>query len=767
MTSAYFEEKIRPILVTHCYECHSEEAGEQSGGLLLDRRISWLTGGNSGSAIIPGKPEASLLFKAVRAEDEALQMPPDTPLQREQIQAIFQWIKGGAPGPSEDLGETSFSRLGDQNYLFEEARSHWAFQPVNRPEIPESKVPGWTQPIDRFVSSRLLENRLTVSATAAPRTLLRRLSYDLTGLPPTLEDISGFEEALNHTPEPGNFSAITEQKIDELIDTPQFGQHFARLWLDVVRYADTDSTYRPDTKTPYYFPFAFAYRDYVVNALNADKPFDQFVKEQLAADLMGFDEQSPEIAALGFLAIAPYANRSQAEVYDDWIDVTMRGLMGVTVACARCHDHKFEPIPTEDYYALRGIFASLKRVQELDEKRLPKVSGYQPTHSEIKDYEKERGKIDTKIAAAAGKKSGGNNRPVQKKLRDTELALLLAFHPGAPSHAMIVTEQPKQPQSFVLVRGDPTNRGARVPRRFLEVLAPDLKTFPAGTSGRLQLAEAIVASANPLTARVIVNRVWGYLIGSHLVSTDSDFGLQASAPTHPELLDWLTSDFVDHEWSIKHLVRTIVRSKTYQQASRSRNDALSIDPENRLLWRSNRSRLSIEQIRDSLLEVTGQLDKRLNGRPEHLWGPEATYRRALYGFINRFNLDPTLRAFDFPARLQSQPARIESIVAPQALFALNSPIVIRAAKATVQREDFTQCSSDEERAQFLFQSLYQRNATREELQGVSEFLIQQKGDIRSYPDSLGELTTQVEDDRELWELIAQSMLMSNEFQYID
>ena len=206
LTSAYFEEKIRPILVTHCYECHSEEAGEQSGGLLLDRRISWLTGGNSGSAIIPGKPEASLLFKAVRAEDEALQMPPDTPLQREQIQAIFQWIKGGAPGPSEDLGETSFSRLGDQNYLFEEARSHWAFQPVNRPGIPESKVPGWTQPIDRFVSSRLLENRLTVSATAAPRTLLRRLSYDLTGLPPTLEDISGFEEALNHTPEPGNFS---------------------------------------------------------------------------------------------------------------------------------------------------------------------------------------------------------------------------------------------------------------------------------------------------------------------------------------------------------------------------------------------------------------------------------------------------------------------------------------------------------------------------------------------------------------------------------
>ena len=390
--------------------------------------------------------------------------------------------------------------------------------------------------------------------------MIRRLHYVITGLPPTIDQVDAFVAAA----ETDHDGAI-ESTVDSLLDDPAFGEHIARMWLDVARYADTDSTYRPDTRTPYYFPFAFTYRDYVVDAFNSDKPFDQFVLEQFAADLVGFESGDPEIAALGFFGVGPHANRAQPEALDDWIDVTTRGLMGLTVACARCHDHKYEPIPTADYYSLRGVFASVKRLDPLDEQRQPLVAGYEPSAQDLADYQEQRAAIEKKIEAAGSKKSKNNNRSIAEKIRETELAELLLFHPGAPAHAMAVTENPKPSPAFIFVRGDATSRGDQVPRRFVKILDPDQAAFSADSSGRLDLAKKIVDPQNPLTARVFVNRVWGHVIGSYLVDTPSDFGLQGAQPTHPQLLDWLAADFVDHGWSVKHLVRQIVLSETFAQ----------------------------------------------------------------------------------------------------------------------------------------------------------------------------------------------------------
>lgn len=751
--TAFFEKHIRPLLAKKCHACHSEAAGEQQGGLLLDRQMGWMKGGDTDRAVVPGQPDESLLVKAVRYDDDDLQMPPDEKLAEAEIRLLEQWVRLGAPGPAEDLGDTEFSRLGDQDYLFEQAKDHWAFQPIAPRKPPKVAHPKWNaHPIDRFVFARLDQKQLSPSPTADPRTLLRRLTYDLTGLPPDYATIEAFEAAYREKPQ-----ATLDQTIERLLASQRFGEHIGRMWLDVARYADTDSFYRPDTKTPHYFPFAFTYRDYVIDAFNADKPFDQFVKEQLAADLMDFKPNSNEMAALGFLAVGPHANRNQRESLDDWIDTTTRGLMGMTVACARCHDHKYEPIPTEDYYALHGVFESVNRVHPLKEDQLPQLPHYSVAEKVRADFQQKRAVIDKKIKQAAGKKSKGNNGSVATKIRETELAELLLFHPGAPARAMIVKEKGKPVSPYVYLRGERGNRGDAVPRRFLTILDASQQAFPNDSSGRLQLAEKIVAKENPLTARVFVNRVWGLLLGSYLVETPSDFGLQGSAPTHPELLDWLAADFIEHGWSVKHLVRTIVTSQTYQQASRHRPEMHAVDPNNSLLWRANRKRLSIEAIRDSMLAVSGQLDTTMHGHAAPLWGHEYTKRRSIYGYINRFNLDPTLRVFDFPTPMQTHPARGESVVAPQALFSMNAPFVIDQSIAITERKAFQDCQSDPERITVLFQRIFQREPHAVEIRRMEKFVTQQ---AKFFPQPKSRLKSP-------WPLAAQAMLMSNEFQYLD
>ena len=754
--TAFFESKIRPILIKHCYECHSEQAGEQQGGLLLDRQSGWLQGGDTNKAVIPGEPEASLLIAAVSYESDELQMPPDGRLDDDSISLLTRWIKNGAAGPSDDMGETEFSRLGDQEYLFDQAKSHWAFQPVNAKTPPENSDRFWNRtPIDRFVYGRLAKNQLEPARRANLRDLCRRLHFDLTGLPPTFLQICDFEEQAKRN----RMQALTA-KVTELLNSPEFGQHIARMWLDLARYADTDSTYRPDTKTPHYMPFAFSYRDYVVDAFNSDKPIDQFLKEQFAADLMGFESDAPEMAALGFLAVGPHANRAQEESLDDWIDVTTRGLMGMTVACARCHDHKYEPIPTVDYYSLRGVFAALDRPHPLDEKKQPLLDTYRPSDEDRADFEAKLGKIQKQMADAKGKKARNNNRSITEKIRDTQLGELLLFHPGAPSRAMVVREKKKRPESFVHVRGDARARGEKAPPRFLRILEPEQPSFPETDSGRLELIQRIACKENPLTARVYVNRVWGHLIGSHLVSTPSDFGLQGEDPTHPLLLDWLADDFVRHGWSTKHLVKQIVLSETYAQSSQIDDQAEGLDPTNRLLARANRKRLSIESLRDNVLFVARRLDITLGGHAAPLWEDGYTRKRAIYGYINRFNLDPTLRAFDFPTPMQSQAARGESIVAPQALFLMNSSFVIDQANAIVGSTDFSSWDSDDDRIQFLFQRILQRNPVANEI-ARSKTLINFQVQLEKKVKNRGRFVYNP------WPMVAQALMMSNEFQYVD
>ena len=752
--TAFFEKKIRPLLVKHCYECHSEEAEERQGGLLLDRRSGWIEGGDTTKAVIPGEPDASLLIKAVKYQDENLQMPPEKKLKPEQIKLLEQWVRLGAPGPKDDLGDSAFSRLGDQEFLFNQAESHWAFQSVNAGTPPETDHQHWNQnAIDQFVFAKLSENKLSPSMGAEPRTLIRRLTYDLTGLPPSMDDVEQFVAVAEQDRRVAIIKAI-----DRLVDSNNFGEHLGRMWLDVARYADTDSAYRPDTRTPHYFPFAFTYRDYVVDSLNKDKPFDDFVREQFAADLIGFKPGDAEMAALGFLAAGPFANRDQLESLDDLIDVTTRGLLGVTVACARCHDHKYEPVPTKDYYSLRGVFASLVRVNPLDEDKQPLVPGYEPSPVDLADYEKKRAAIEAKVSKAGKSKAKNNNQSVALKIRETELAELLLFHPGAPARAMRMMDRPKPVEPVVFVRGDAGSPGENVPRRFLKIIDADQTPFPDDSSGRLQLAERIVDPKNPLTARVFVNRVWGYLMGSYIVDTPSDFGLQGAAPTHPKLLDWLADDFVKNDWSIKHLVRTIVSSQTYQQRSDYREEAARIDSQNKLLWRGNLKHLSIEAIRDSLLSVSRQLDPTPRGHAGQLWEDGYTHRRAIYGYINRFNLDPTLRAFDFPTPVQSQPKRGESIVAPQTLFTMNAPFVIDQTVAITETSEFRDCGTDEERGAALFALIFQRAPAALETERILKF-VELQSRFKTPIDLKRRAST--------WPLVAQSLMMSNEFQYID
>ena len=768
MGAEFFERRIRPILVARCYECHSEEAGEQQGGLLLDREAGWREGGERAKAVIPGEPEASLLITAVRYQQDDMQMPPDGKLSDDEIELLEHWVSEGAPGPEEDMGETEFSRLGDQPFLFEQASNHWAFKEVKSTAPPEVEVRVWNRtPIDRFVMAKLTAEGLEPSPRASPRDLYRRLRFALTGLPPTFDEIAVFTQKLK-----GDRAGAIDQAVSQLLDSPEYGQHIARMWLDLARYANTDSAYRADTKTPHYFPFAFTYRDYVVDAYNDDKPYDEFLKEQFAADLLGFDEDAPELAALGFLGVAPHANRAPAEALDDWIDVTTRGLMGMTVACARCHDHKYEPIPTVDYYSLRGVFAALDRPSPLDEKRQPILASYQPSGSKQAEYDRLRAAIDKKIADSDGKKAKGNNRSVSEKIRETELAELLLLHPGAPARAMVVAEKKRKPDAFVHVRGDARAKGEKAPPRFLKILDPEQPEFQSKNSGRLELVNQIASAGNPLTARVYVNRVWGWLVGSHIVSTPSDFGLQGERPSHPELLDDLTADFVQHGWSTKHLVRQIVLSEMFAQSSRNDETKAKKDDANRFLWRFNRQHLSIEEIRDSVLSVTGKLDRSLGGRPEKLWpqgsakskrndqDPNYTVRRAIYGYINRFNLDPTLRAFDFPSPMQSQAKRGESIVAPQALFLMNSPFVIDQMERLVDGKEFQMLQTNDDRIDFLFRTLLQRTSVANERLRVSRFVEYQNRIIQATKNP-----NRFQNDP--WPLIAQSLVMSNEFQYVD
>ena len=909
----FFESKIRPILVENCYKCHSVEQGKAKGGLTLDTREGLLKGGDNGRIVVPGDLEKSPMITAVSYLDADLQMPPKgEKLKDTQIDLLKQWVKMGAPDPRKDAAGTKARLTG----LTDKARQHWAYQPVVKPAVPQTTNKAWPRtPVDSFILAKLEEKKMVPAPDAEKGALLRRATFDLIGLPPTPQEVQAF---VNDTT-PQAFAKV----IDRLLASPHYGERWGRFWLDTARYSDTAGGDAKKLKgADYRYAYAWTYRDWVIEALNEDMPYDQFILQQLAADRIP-DNKEENLAALGFITVGErFAKRD--DIINDRIDTVSKGFLGLTVACARCHDHMFDPISTKDYYALHGIFASTIEPQEKPVVEMPSSNGaadfrkklaaieaadrgiyyglieeiqgaifhkigsyllathlmaggkrggteeqikkrtellnsqnlnrdyvqlitrgrYAPTgkgkdksapresrgegrelmqavygpfkaFSELKDSEfatkapalaaeiatgkmgtrkpveinplvaaafkdaqqlyaiedvaaiyqklftrlepRRRAFLDANAKALNGPVSGFS--PAEVQIFNTPFEILTAqqattpalrkvaeklptktsyksgfqfakineleiTHPAAPGYAMLVADSAHPQDSPVLIRGQADVKGEIVPRRFLEILSPERKPSPFRKegSGRYELAQCIASKSNPLTARVMVNRVWMHHFGEGFVRTLDDLGTQSEPPSHPELLDYLASDFVSHDWSLKKLHRQIMLSHVYQQSTRTQKEFETIDPDNRLLWRANIRRLDFEAMRDSLLVFSGQLNETVGGKPINLTDEPYSYRRSVYGYIDRGNLPELMQYFDFSDPDMPNSKRTSTIVPQQALFFMNSPMAVDVTRRIVARPEVAGSSDALARLFAIYRILYQRPPSSAEIQLAYQFV---------------------------------------------
>ncbi|MCS6776442.1 MAG: PSD1 and planctomycete cytochrome C domain-containing protein [Chloroherpetonaceae bacterium] len=699
----FFETRVRPVLFQNCFSCHG--AKQQMGSLRLDTMAHILKGNSAGPAVVPGDPDRSPLIQVIRY-DGKVKMPPAGKLKAEEIEALTEWVRMGAPWPGVRPGDL-IKPTSNPDGVPTEMRRFWSFQPVRKPPVPRVKNATWVRnPIDAFILAKLEAKGLSPAPPADRRTLIRRAYYGLIGLPPTAEEIEAFVQDRS----PGAW----EKVIDRLLASPHYGERWGRYWLDVARYADTKGYVFTEDINLYN---AYTYRDWVIRAFNEDLPYDRFILQQLAADLLPQGEDRRPLAALGFLTIGRRFLNDRHLIIDDQMDVTVRGIMGLSIGCARCHDHKYDPIPAKDYYALYGVFASTveqnpppgispkhitepyerhnQRVLELEQQRDNILRGQMnylrgvaamtpdalPKH--IRDVLQtirvevlpNEGQQNT-LAPYFQPEARNNLVEVKKQLAELQKSV-----PPRPEFAMAVRDGDiVEPRVFI--RGNPGNPGERVPRRFLAILTRgERKPFTQG-SGRLELAQAIASKDNPLTARVFVNRVWMYHFDRPIVRTPGDFGTRGEKPTHPELLDWLAATFMENGWSIKKLHRIIMLSNAYQMRSTVENPlAMKRDPENFLLWRQNRQRLDLEALRDSLLAASGQLDRTLYGRSVELTRAPYPKRRSVYGFIDRNNLQGFYRTFDFASPDMCMMQRPRTTVPQQALFMMNNPFVVEQARA--------------------------------------------------------------------------------------
>lgn len=682
----FFERRIRPVLVEKCFSCHSTEAKSVKGELLLDSKDASRRGGESGAAIIPGDPDNSLLLSALRYD--GFEMPPSGKLPDNVIADFEKWITEGAIDPRK--AATGHVPVETAGIDIEAGRKFWAFQPPQPHEAPKSES---ASAIDGFVDRKLREHSLTRNGREKPETLIRRLWLTTVGLPPTSEVVTEFVG--NDQPDAWN------RAVDQVLQSPHFGERWARMWLDVARYAE-DQAHIVGANSSLFYPNAWMYRDWVIRAFNEDVPYDRFVMLQLAADKMDPKDKTNHVA-LGFIGLGPkYYRRSAPEVMaDEWenqVDTVSRGLLGLTVACARCHDHKYDPVPTEDYYALAGVFAGTEMFNRpLDDKR----------------------------------KKGKNE------------------HSKEPKDAVHIVRDMKKPENIpVHIRGNVENKGNIVPRGFPKILSDEPIRFSTG-SGRLELAKAIANRNNPLTARVFVNRVWGELFGKALVETRSNFGELGNRPTHPELLDDLAVRFMDNGWSLKWLCREILLTETWQQSSEADAAATQTDPENQLLSHMNRQRLSVEAWRDAMLSVCGKLDSRVGGESiDPLLITET--RRTVYSRISRLDLNSLLATFDFPDPNVHAGNRVRTTTPLQKMFLMNSPLMVEHSK-TLAGRCIAAGESDDLRLKFAFDQVYGRAATSTEMELAFTFL----GDEGSADHVLR------------WEQFAQTLLASNELQFVD
>lgn len=691
---AFFEKRIRPVLAENCYECHSAEAGKRKGGLHLDNRASLRAGGETGVVIDFDKLESSRLLTAISYHDAELQMPPEKRLPKAVVEDFRAWLEMGAPDPRE--GE-AVAATGREGIDYQGGRRFWSFRPVEEVAVPE--VEEFESEIDRFLEVKRSAAGLQSAAPAPRATLIRRLYFDLTGLPPSLEEVRAFEK------DGSDDDTAVAALVDRLLASPAFGERWGRHWLDVVRFAESSGGGRAALMHE-----AWRFRDYVIEAFNADKPFDQLIREHLAGDLLAdldpganADVRREQIVASGFLALAPTNYELQdkellrMEVVDEQIDTTGRAFLGMTLGCARCHDHMFDPVSAKDYYALAGIFRSTDtllfgNVSSWRHRPLPLPQGAPPLSAERKaewdKFAEGVAKLEVEFAATESVDS-------RKGIGGKIISQMITKPVPVYEVAMSVREAVDAGDYRMAIRGDVHRLAEPVKRAFPEVMLLAADAVPLeidqGASGRLQLADWIASPDHPLTARVFVNRIWQHLFGEGLVRTVDNFGATGETPSHPELLDWLAATFVEDGWSTKKMIRRVVLSDAYRASSRSDPAQQELDPENRLLARQNHRRLEAEVLRDSLLLLSGELDRTAGGKTmERKLGSEFSFdfskekRRSVYLPVFRNNMEGLFQVFDFANPNLVVGRRTESTIPSQVLYLMNSDFVAQRAEASVE-----------------------------------------------------------------------------------
>ena len=811
----FFESKVRPLLARNCYQCHSEQAKIRYSNLRVDGRDALLNGGTRGPAIVPGDPDSSQLIQAVRYEK--LEMPPAGRLSEDQVESLVKWVKMGAPWP--DLEVAGSVKISDGQTNLAASQSHWAWKAVKKVSPPPVRDKTWpADPIDNFILKRLESQGLTPSSDADCHTLLRRVYFDLIGLPPEPEDINSFVS--------GNSELAFEKVIDRLLRSPGFGERWGRHWLDLTSYADSLGQGRRIPARE-----AWRYRDYVINAFNSDKPYDRFVQEQVSGDVLPWktdDQRREQIVATGFLAIGPWAvvdadkEKLRMDVVDHQLDTLGRALQGLTLGCARCHDHKFDPIPTREYYALAGIFRSTRTLNgrmsggfsDVNRVLLPEtpselrkralateeyqealdkyLSEYEAVESEKKRLTDQQKALE-EAGTATNEELEKEIKEIEKKLKEAKDRIrLLEFRRPGPPMAIAVQDRAVPEDCHVNVGGDPHNLGEEVPRGFLSVASPspagridshrNLKGLYEGfqkSSGRLELAEWLIDPQHRLLARVMVNRIWHHLFGTGLVRTVDNFGAGGEPPSHPELLDHLASRFVELGWSVKGMIREIVLTRTYRQASRHKLKGHQVDPDNRLLWRANRRRLEAESFRDSVLAISGALDRTRGGPTLPLDIPESIElgfptalrqdakvneeflnRRTIYLPSLRKNQLPQLdmlNLFDFPDPDQTIGSRSVTTVPTQSLYLMNSPFLREQALLTARTLLEEGGPDDETRVSGFFLQALNRPATKQEVNRALDFIAKFQEKLSRLPEPSDNLRLKA------WARYCHSVFASNEF----
>jgi len=747
----FFESKIRPVLATHCFECHGHK---DKGGLKLDSREAILQGGDSGPAIVPGKPEKSLLMTAVQHADPDLEMPPKKKLPPEAIADLSQWIRAGAVWPE---GKALGFATGE---ITDEQRKHWAYQPLKG---NAAQTPTEENFIDAHVRGRLKGQGLQSVDLADRRTLIRRVTFNLTGLPPTPMEVEAFLKDQK--------ADAWHRVVERLLASPRYGERWGRHWLDLVRYADTAGD-----AGDYPIPEAYKYRNYVIDAFNKDKPYNQFVREQIAGDQLPAENEEQrweQTIATGYIAISRRIGVSPHKLRHITIEDTLNNLgktfLGLTIGCARCHDHKFDPIPTADYYALYGIF---------DSSVYPHAGAEHSPHRHSFVYRMGKAKADEVLKPFRSKLE-----PWNKKERDqfnlyqsfqrevvtgsiTRQSVWAGLEGIRARRAEVAKTFPNSDIAYAIVdgsasdvsihkQGNPRDLGPKVRRGFLKILGGQQLPENTKGSGRLELANWLTSSAEPLLARVIVNRIWHYHFGRGLVSTPSDFGVRGTAPTHPALLDMLAQYFIKSGWSMKTMHRLILDSETYRMAATEHAGNLAKDPDNHFLWRANRRRLDAEELRDSLLTFSAQLDITPGGR--HPFPHRLTYfyrqhepfqekyvsnKRSIYQMQQRIQKNPYLDMFDGPDGGLHLGDRKASVTTLQALYFMNSKFIHEQAEAITER------LPEEHKVEYLYELVFNRRAEEKELEFAESYFAK-------------------DNSRQRWAGYVRSMLSSNEFLFVD